>query len=421
MRIVGLLSCIRKNKQLYKKMIKNRNNRSNKIKYQEYNNMLQKVKRAAKKSYYYEKCVEHKNNTSKLWKTVNQVIHKTNNKCEVIEKLKINNLEECRGELIAEEFARYFAGIGKEYANRISPPNRDLNHYLNKIPTNERSIFLTPVKKREIEKYINNLKPKKSSGYDKIENVLVKDLRDIISKPLSIIFNNSLMEGLFPVKMKISKVIPLHKSKSREETSNYRPISLLLTVSKILEKVMYNRVYRFLNETNQLYASQYSFRKNHACDQAVGELLAVTKGIEQRKLTAGIFLDLSKAFDSLELDAVFAKMEKYGLRGCCLDWLKSYLRDRKLKVCCKTADIGAESISRLYDVDYGTPQGLVLGPLIFLIFCNDLHLHLIFLSCIQFADDTTLYISHSSLDYIRFCLEHDLGILVSSKQTYSEY
>ena len=154
------------------------------------------------------------------------------------------------------------------------------------------------------------------------------------------------MEGTFPDKMKTSKVIPLHKGKSKDETNNYQPISLLLTISKILEKAMYHRTYTFLCVTHQLYASQYGFQKNHACDQAVGELVAIiTKGIEQKKLTAGIFLDLSKALDSLEHGAILRKMELYGLRGCCLQWFDSYLKDRKLVVSCKTADTGAEQTS----------------------------------------------------------------------------
>ena len=343
---------------------------------------------------------------------INQVIHHTNNKSEVIEKLKIKNLDEHRGEIIADEFASYFAKIGKEYSTNLPQSKRDLKEYLSKIKTSSNSIFITPVTKSEVEKYITNLQPKKSSGLDKIDNILIKELRDLISEPLSIIYSNSLSEGTFPEKMKTAKVIPLHKSKSKEETNNYRPISLLLTISKILEKAMCHRVYTFLCNTHQLYASQYGFRKNHACDQAVGELIAIiTKGIEQRKLTAGIFLDLSKAFDSLEHNAVLKKMELYGLCGCCLQWFGSYLKDRKLVVSCKTADTGTEHTSQTYDVEYGMPQGSVLGPLIFLIFCNNLHLHLTFLSCIQFANNTTLYISHTNLDFIMFALEHDLSIL----------
>ena len=393
-------------------MLRDQNNQLNQIRYREYNNLLQKVKRSAKVEFYYKKCIEHKNNTGKLWKTINFVIHKTNNKSDVIDKLKINNLYEFRGKHIAEEFTRYFANIGKEYATNMKSSKKDLTHYLNTITTSEKSIFLTPITTLELEKYINNLKPKWSSGLDSINNIVLKELRDIIIEPLTLIFNNSLQEGLFPTKMKTARVVPLYKGKSKYETTNYRPISLLLTISKILEKAMYTRVYRFLCATGQLFASQYGFRKDHACDQAVGELVSViAKGMERKKLTAGVFLDLSKAFDSLEHNAIYKKMEKYGLRGCCLDWFKSYLLDRKLCVSCKTADTGTENESELYDVEYGTPQGSVLGPLIFLIFCNDLHIHLVFLSCIQFADDATLYISHQNLDYIKFCLEHDLVIL----------
>ena len=113
---------------------------------------------------------------------------------------------------------------------------------------------------------------------------------------------------------------------------------------------MYTRVYHFLCETKQLYASQYGFRKDHACDQAMGEIVAViTKLIEQKKLTAGIFLNLLKAFDSLEHNAVLMKIEKYGLRGCCLDWFRSYMMDQKLSVTCKTANTGESSTSNMYD------------------------------------------------------------------------
>ena len=257
----GLLYCTRKNKQLYKKMIKDRNNEVNRVRYHDYNRLLQRIKRSAKCQFYYDKCCEHRNNTSKLWKTVNEVVYKTNNKSEVIEKLKVNNLNEYKGDLIAEEFARYFASIGEIYAQKMPMSRQDLQYYLNRIQRNQMSIFLTPVTSQEIKKHINNLKPKKSSGLDNIDNILLKELRDVICEPLVTIFNNSISEGIFPDKMKPPRLCPLHKSGPKDETTNYRPISLLLTISKILEKIMYTRVYQFLNETNQLYGSQYGFRK----------------------------------------------------------------------------------------------------------------------------------------------------------------
>ena len=407
----GLMISIKKNKMLYKKWIRTKTDVTHKA-YTTYNSKLQWIKRKAKQEYYMESCRAHKHNMRNLWRTINKIIHKSHNKTEVIEKLKINNIEEHHRELIAEEFASYFSGVGKKFAEQMPTPQKNLREHMKNIVMEQSSIFMTPVTKSEVERHLKNLKPKNSSGLDNINNKLLKELVDCISEPLAMIFNNSISNGIFPTNMKTAKVIPLHKSKSKSETTNYRPISLLITISKILEKVVYKRVYNFLCDTKQLYISQYGFRKNHSCEHAIGELVAnITKGIEQGKLTASVFLDLSKAFDSLEHSTIFKKMDLYGIRGCCLDWFKSYLQGRSLRVSCKTADTGCETISSTYDVEYGTPQGSVLGPLIFLIFCNDLQKHLLFLSCIQFADDTTLYVTHHNLNYIKFCLTHDLAVL----------
>ena len=292
----------------------------------------------------------------------------------------------------------------------MAQPKRDIKWFLQKVNSNASSIYLSPLTPIELEKIIDQLHPKLSSGLDDVNNKIIKELKEHIVIPLTIIFNNSITEGIFPQKMKTAKIVPLYKSKERNLTTNYRPISLLITISKLLEKVIYSRVYNFLCATNQLYVSQYGFRKMHSCEHAVGELIAsITKGIEKGKYTAGIFLDLSKAFDMLEHKVVYMKLEKYGLRGNCLNWFKSYLSDRSLVVECRTGS--AKTVSNSYPVQYGTPQGSCLGPLIFLIFCNDLQRHLTFLSCIQFADDTTLYITHSNINYIRSCIDIDLATL----------
>ena len=234
---------------------------------------------------------------------------------------------------------------------------------------------------------------KTSSGYDNISNILLKKLCAAILTPLTVIFNMSIFNGIFPDKMILAETIPLYKGKETYYTINYRPISLLLTISKLLEKIVYKRTYDFLNQTDQFYKSQYGFRTSLSCKDAVCELVwQVLKNRENKNYTAALYLDLSKAFDTLEPSVLYHKLEKYGIRGTCLDWFCSYLTNRKLRSKVKLTN-GTE-YSNWYDIEYGTPQGSCLGPLLFLIFCNDLYMNLEFLECIQFADDTTLYYGH---------------------------
>ena len=207
-------------------------------------------------------------------------------------------------------------------------------------------------------------------------------------------------EGEFPEAMKLANVVPLHKSKSKELVTNYRLISLLLTLSKILEKIIYKRTYGFLENSNQIYKSQYGFRSKHSCKQAVSELLGeIIKNDEKKNDTVAVFLDLSKAFDTLDHKLLLSKLQRYGIRGTALLWFKSYLRNRTLRAKCSTND--GLTYSDCYPNDCGTPQGSCLGPLLFLLFTNDLHLHLEHCKCSLFADDTTLYILHRNNNYIK--------------------
>ena len=376
--------------------------------YVDYNTCLRKVKWGAKKLYYIHKCAEFKHNTRKLWGTINKICGKSNDKAMCIESLKVNNVTTYNTTKITDSFGKYFASVGKRYADNIEPPRTNVDQYLLKIRMSENSIFLNPVTYQELDKLIDKLPNKVSSGYNNISNILLKNIKPLIVSPLVGIFNSSLTTGVFSKLMKTAIVVPLHKGQSTLELSNYRPISLLLTISKLLEKVMYTQVYYFLSRTNQIYESQYGFRANHLCEHAIGELLSeITKSMELGKQTVSAFLDLSKAFDTLEHSVIFRKFEKYGLCGPCLEWFKSYLSGRTLKVRCNTGN--GVGLSKEYDVTYGAPEGSCLGSLIFLVFCNDLHLHLMYLEVLQFADDTTLYLSHKHIGYLRFCFETDLA------------
>ena len=226
------------------------------------------------------------------------------------------------------------------------------------------------------------------------------------------VFNKSMSMGEFPSIMKLAVVVPLYKGKEQYLENNYRPISLLTTISKILEKIMYHRVYSFLHETWQIYENQYGFRANHICEHAIGQVIGTAvKGLENHQYIACILLDLSKAFDTIEHEILLQKLELYGVRGNALSWFKSYLSNRKLRVKCRTVSYSSETISDEHVVHYGTPQGSCLGPLIFLVFVNDLHLNLQDSKCVQFADDTTLVFTHHNLNYLRFCIETELLLI----------
>ena len=209
--------------------------------------------------------------------------------------------------------------------------------------------------------------------------------------------------------MKLAEVVPLYKGKEHYLEMNYRPISLLTTISKVLEKIVYQRIYSFLQNTGQLYDNQYGFRESHSCEHAIGQVInGIVKGLENRVSSACMLLDLSKAFDTIEHSIMLEKLALYGIRGNALSCFKSYLSGRSLRVKCRTVSSATNQTSEEYCVDYGTPQGSCLGPLIFLIFVNDLHLHLHDAECVQFADDTTLLFKHKNMCYLQFCVENKL-------------
>ena len=158
----------------------------------------------------------------------------------------------------------------------------------------------------------------------------MKKLAPSILAPLTLLFNKSFETGIFPEEMKKADIVPLYKSKEEYECTNYRPISLLLTMSKLLEKVMYKRTYNFLEQRKQLYNSQYGFRQSHSCENAIMELVSsIIKGKQEGLYTLALFIDLSEAFDTVDHEVLLSKLEKYGISGIANTWFRSYLTGRK--------------------------------------------------------------------------------------------
>ena len=215
---------------------------------------------------------------------INSILRKESNKLHIIDSLTKGNLLLTEQQDIANEFGEFFANVGRDCAQQIPAAKNKIEHYLSKIPNSAVSLFIAPTNELEIRNIIQALRPKSSSGYDGLSNKLLKELDMEISLPLSIIFNKSLEEGVFPDRMKAADVTPLFKSKDQTNKNNYRPISLLLTISKILEKIMYKRTYNFLHHNDLIYHSQYGFRENHLCELATCELLGeIIKGHENKK------------------------------------------------------------------------------------------------------------------------------------------
>ena len=204
-----------------------------------------------------------------------------------------------------------FQQLERNMLKKFKTTTEETQTYLDKIGRSSKTLFLHPCIQNEVKALIKNLPYKTRSGHDNISNVLLKKLSKNIKYPLSIIFNKSMLQGKFPDSVKLADVSPLYKSKDQNECTNYRPISLLLTISKLLEKIMYKRTYNFLEQTGQLYNSQYGFRTSHSCENAVSELLAeIIKGNQEGLYTVSIFLDLSKAFDTLEHEVLLKKTRK---------------------------------------------------------------------------------------------------------------
>ena len=246
----------------------------------------------------------------------------------------------------------------------------------------------------------------KSSGPNSIPNHILHLLKHEICMPLSKIFNLSLSTGQHPNILKISKTIPIFKKGSRLLVSNYRPISLLSNLNKILEKTFHKRVYSFLEKYQCIYSLQFGFRKKHSTNHTLIDITeTIRQALDSKQYACGVFVDFQKAFDTVNHDILIAKMEHYGIRSTAKKWFASYLQNRSQFVSILGFDSSTKPIS------HGVPQGSVLGPLLFLIYINDLHFAVKNCKVYHFADDTNLLKIGSSYKVIQKHVNADLKIL----------
>lgn len=385
-----LLSIRRQKDKLFKKRIKCPNE-TNFNDWRDLNRLYQNKLRKAKKDYYHNKFLELSNDIKKTWTLINSVINGRKHK-ESLPNIFYDDIKSYSGaKSIADGFNDFFSSIGSKIAENI--PNSESNFHSFLGEKNNTNFNFGIVTKKNLLYALNKLKSKKSCGEDNISIFLIKEVINEIIDPLVYLFNLSLKTGFIPQNYKIARVVPIFKAGERNKFTNYRPISILSAFSKILEKVVALQMIKFLSDCNILYKYQYGFRPNHNTTQPLLNLLKhIYENLNKKnpEYTINIFLDLSKAFDVLNIKILLNKLEHYGFKNT-LKWFENYLIGRQQFVTIN----GVNSAKKI--IQTGVPQGSILGPLLFILYINDLPNATSFLTNL-FADDTTFSKSNNNLN-----------------------
>lgn len=375
--------------------------------YKFYRNRIVNLIRNSKKNYYNLYFQNNINNTKKIWEGINEIL---NNRAKKINtqkiSLKINEKITSDPKLISSSFNDYFSSVADNVRNNIKHSSKNFEIFLKN--RNPNSFFFSPIMPDEISKIITSLNINKASGPNSIHHIILNTLNNEISTLLANLFNASLANGEFPSILKSVTVIPVFKNKGSPLTaSNYRPITLLSNIDKIFEKIVYKRLLAFLDTNNILNNRQFGFRSKHSTIHALISLTEnIRKNLDEGKFSCGIFIDLQKAFDTVDHEILLSKLNHYGIRGIANSWFKSYLTNRYQSVSISNI------LSSFIKIKYGVPQGSVLGPLLFLIYINDLSNSILFSDVFHFADDTNLLYSSSSLKSIKKHINIDLKHLL---------
>lgn len=395
-----LLRSIRKKNHLYKKYIRSRRV-EDRMAYKRFSNSLNHLKEKSKRKHYDDLLKTSTKNSKFTWKVINDIVNLNGQKGNGIKTVK--DLEEgtevTEPKEIAKTFNKYFVSIGQKLSQNFpstqsTPPS---------FPPMYNSFYLKPFTVHEVSKHIQQLDSSKSVRPSDPPIKFIKLAEDIISPVLTQIFNYCVSTGLYPLDLKMACVIPIHKKGEKNNCGNYRPISLISPFSKIFEKCILTQLESFFNKHSIITNKQFGFRKKVSTEMALSSVYeCFINNFENDLVTCAVFLDISKAFDSVNHKLLLEKLEKYGIRGLPHQLLRSYLSDR-----CQYTLIDGQK-SSLLPICCGVPQGSVLGPFLFTTFINDLP-NITIMDATLFADDACFSIGHTQLDVMEQIVNRELA------------
>ena len=388
-------ACARKN-DLFHKFV-NEPTPENKTKYEKLSEFCAKHVDLAKSKYHKSYFEKYKENSRKQWQMINSLLNRNKNGKTKINKLVNENGDTIsNSEEISENFNKYFCNIATNLKNAsgYSSDTGDspYNEFL-KDPVNN-SMHLDDTDASEVYSLIKNFK-NKTTRDTKISALKVANESYVFTNALAGVINKSFHQGVFPNELKIARVTPIYKEGQKSEVNNYRPISLLSCFSKIYEKLMHKRLISFLDSNDSLFEMQYGFRPGRSCEHALlSAQNTLLESLNNRQVSLLLLIDFSKAFDMVDHKILLKKLYHYGIRGQALKWFEAYLSNRKQFVSVNDTN------SSTLDITYGVPQGSILGPLLFVIYINDIPEIASYAKFIMYADDANIIITASTIEEV---------------------
>jgi len=368
--------------------------------YKKFRNLVNNEIKQSKNSYYHSHIENNRGNPKALWRTINQVSGRNKTKSNSINEIKFNNTTATEPAEIAEILNDYFTNIGKALSSELQDSSTDFRAFLRPVESN---FVFQPISVDFVIKFFNKMPVDKATGVDNISCRLLKEAAPVVAASLANIVNKSLSLGIFPSGWKTAKVIPLYKANDRDDPGNYRPISILPILSKLCERAVFNQIYQYFAAHDLFTKYQSGFRPLHSTLTA---LLDATNdwyaNMDKGLTNLVVALDLAKAFDTVSHQILISKLENYGINGISLEFFKSYLLSRKQ--CC----VVENSFSEPKSIPCGVPQGSILGPLLFIIYINDIPCCLDHSKPSLYADDTLITLAAKSATELQSKINSDL-------------